>query len=197
MSGFVKEHIIPDPTDEQRIRKAVDKIVSSLPDTFVLSRDNPLDALTEKVNATVAFYKTMTNISVSSAKGKFALSLKQREAIGVQRKLRTELHICNTYINARKKQYDMCHLALVRMITVRSDMINWLDSNTNTLVQKQVDQLANSIESYYNGCTAFDNTIKVMDTSVSAVIDFLNNVLPSWDAQISRSEKINVSITLS
>lgn len=191
---FVKNKILPYLNDEQKLRNNIISLIDVMPDTFVLSKENPLDNLTIAVKNIIEFYKSMTSMSISSVTGKLALSVKQREAIGQQRRLRTEIYICNTFINTRRKQLQACLTHLEKLNSTHADIKTWLESNPNTLVERQLDFVADGIKSYDNSCTAFNDTITVLDTSVSAVCDFLNDLLPSWDAQISKSEKINKSI---
>lgn len=191
---FVKQKILPYINDEQKLRNNIVGLIDVMPDTFVLSRENPLDNLTIAVKKIIGFYKTMTGMSITSMAGKLALSVKQREAVGQHRRLRTEIYICNTFINTRRKQLQVCLDHLNKLKATHTEIQLWLVDNPNVLVERHLTLVADGINSYDNSCTAFNDTIKVLDTSVAAVSDFLNNILPSWDAQISKSEKISKSI---
>lgn len=192
--GFVKDKILPVLDNERQLCSNISMLVERMPDTFVLSKENPLDNLTEKIKSITQFYKAMSSISAKSVKGRVSLSVKQREAIGHQRRLRTEIYICNTYIEARKKQLASCLNHLEYLDAAIADIRLWLETNPNDLVERQAKLILGGIDSYRNSCTAFNDTISVLDTGVAAASDFLTTLLPSWDTQLSRSETISKDI---
>ena len=192
--GFVNLKILPFLDNEQQLCDSILSLVERMPDTFVLSRENPLDNLTDKVKEIMSFYKTMSKLPTKSTRDKLALSIKQREAIGHHRRLRTEIYISNTYIETRRKQLEQCLKHLYYIEISIADIRLWLTDNPNTLIERQLELVAGGYDSYSNSCSAFNDSISLLDTSVAAVTDFLQNLLPAWDAQISRSENISKGI---
>lgn len=192
--SYANQHLLPLINDEQAIRKQLKKLMDELPDTFVLSRDNPLEYLTDKVNAIVAFYKTMSQSSSTSKASKLNLTVMQRQAAGKQRQLRTEVHICIKYVEVRRRQLERCNTYLNQLVANYQDILNFKTHHRLDYLTDQLLTMQSGMESYQNSCIAFNNTVDILARSVGSVDDLLLNILPSWDRQLANADRNNKTL---
>lgn len=191
---YINEKLEPIKHSETSVRELLRSLMSKMPDTFVMSRENPMGHLTQCVKDTVKFYKEMSRVRKETRSGRLRLNVLQRQAIGQQRKLRTEMHICATYIETRRRQLDRCRTYLAELQLVHEDLTAWLPTTQLELSEIMATMLA-GIESNADAVSAFDNTVLGLETSLNSVNDLLDNILPMWDRQLSSTDVNSIKIS--
>ena len=177
-----------------KFSERVSSALSRLPDTFILSPYNPCDDLEEAVREVAKHYKELSGMVGSFFSRKLKIILKQQFCDKMVAALETDLYICNTYIDARRKQLEKCHRTLQSLVDLNLEIQNYLDSNPDSRIIDDQKHLQNTISSYSHSCVAFDATIKTLEIGVNAVTSFVKEVIPNWNASISNSERINTKL---
>lgn len=195
---YIHDHLEPIKHSASSVQDFLRSLMSKSPDTFVLTRENPLQYLTDVVKETVKFYREMSSIKKDTRTGRLRLNVMQRQAIGQQRKIRTEIHICKAFIVTRQRQLERCNAYLAELNLIYIDLESWLPTTQLELTDTMTTMHA-GIESYCAAVDAFSNTVLGLETSLNSVDDLLDNILPTWDRQLSsvdlNSIKISAEIT--